>query len=74
VGSDNWGFEAIPFEIPSRAFVVHQHLLAETGTYILENVNTAELVAGGHNEFLFILSPIKGKGSTGALAAPLAVV
>jgi kynurenine formamidase len=74
LGADNWAFEVIPFEIPSRAFVVHQHLLAETGTYILENVRTSDLVAGDHSEFLFLLSPIKGKGSTGALAAPLAIV
>jgi kynurenine formamidase len=74
IGADNWALEVIPFEIPSRAFVVHQHLLAETGTYILENVKTKELIDGGHSEFLFILSPIKGRGSTGALAAPLAIV
>jgi kynurenine formamidase len=74
VGADNWAFEAIPFEDPERAFVVHQHLLAETGTYIVENLRTAELVSGGHSQFLFILTPIKGRGSTGAMAAPVAVV
>lgn len=74
VGADNWAFEVIPFEDPERPFRVHQHLLAETGTYILENVITQELVDGRHSTFLFILTPIKGKGSTGALAAPIAVV
>lgn len=74
VGADNWGFEAIPFEHPDRAFVVHQHLLAETGTYIIENVRTADLVAGGHSTFLFVMTPIKGKGSTGAMVAPIAIV
>lgn len=74
VGADNWAFEVIPFETPERAFVVHQHLLAETGTYIIENVKTEELVAGGHTAFLFIMTPIKGKGSTGAMVSPIAIV
>jgi kynurenine formamidase len=74
VGADNWALEVIPFETPDLAFVVHQHLLAETGTYIVENIKTAELVAGGHSEFLFIMTPIKGKGSTGAMVSPVAVV
>lgn len=74
VGADNWAFEVIPFEDPDRAFVVHQHLLAETGTYIIENIRTAELALGGHSEFLFILTPIKGMGSTGAMASPVAIV
>ena len=74
VGADNWAFEVIPFETPERAFVVHQHLLAETGTYIIENIKTEELVAGGHSAFLFIMTPIKGTGSTGAMVSPIAVV
>lgn len=74
VGADNWAFEVIPFETPERAFVVHQHLLAETGTYIIENIRTADLVAGGHSAFLFIMTPIKGTGSTGAMVSPIAIV
>lgn len=74
VGADNWAFEVIPFETPERAFVVHQHLLAETGTYIIENIRTADLVAGGHGTFLFIMTPIKGTGSTGAMVSPIAIV
>ena len=74
IGADNWACEVLPFETPERAFVVHQHLLAETGTYIIENIKTAELVAGGHTEFLFIMTPIKGTGSTGSMVAPIAIV
>ncbi len=74
VGADNWAFEVIPFETLEHAFTVHQHLLAETGTYIIENIKTAELVAGGHSAFLFIMTPIKGTGSTGAMVSPIAVV
>jgi kynurenine formamidase len=74
VGADNWAFEVIPFEREEGVFAVHQHLLAETGTHILENSTTAELAAGGHSEFLFCLTVQKTKGSTGAMASPVAVV
>lgn len=74
VGADNWAFEVIPFERPGGVFIVHQHLLAEAGTHILENIRTTELVAGGHSEFLFVLTVQKSKGSTGAMASPVAVV
>jgi kynurenine formamidase len=74
VGADNWAFECIPFQKPEWPFVVHQHLLAETGTYILENIRTQELADGGHSEFLFLFAPNKVVGATGSMAAPLAVV
>ena len=74
VGADNWSYEPLPFENPDRPYVVHQHLLTETGTYILENIRTAELVAGGHSEFLFTLALPKARGATAGLAAPVAVV
>jgi kynurenine formamidase len=74
VGADNWAFEVIPAERPDRPFCVHQHLLTETGTHILENIVTSELVASGRSEFLFVLTVQKSKGSTGAMASPVAVV
>jgi kynurenine formamidase len=74
VGADNWSFEVIPFENEQRPFIVHQHLIAETGTSILENIDTAPLVAGGHSEFLFALTIPKVRGATAGLAAPVAVV
>ena len=73
VGTDNWGFELFPGD-PERPFVCHQHLLAETGTYIVENVDTRPLVAGDHSEFLWIMSPLRIRGATGSWVAPLAVV
>jgi len=73
-GADNWCLEVWPPQEPGALLVVHQHLLAETGTYILENIKTQELVDGGHSEFLFVLTPIRTKGSTGSMAAPLAVL
>ena len=74
MGADNWAFEVIPFEREEGIFAVHQHLLAEAGTHILENIKTQELVESGRSEFLFCLTPQKSKGSTGAMAAPVAVV
>jgi len=74
VGADNWSFEVIPFEREGGVFAVHQHLLAETGTHILENMKTADLVKGSHGEFLFVLTIQKTPGSTGAIASPVAVV
>lgn len=74
VGADNWAFEVIPFERQDGVFIVHQHLLAEAGTHILENIKTSELVASGRSEFLFVLTVQKSKGSTGAMASPVAVI
>jgi kynurenine formamidase len=73
-GADNWCLEVWPPEDPTSLLCVHQHFLAETGTYILENIKTKELVDGGHSEFLFVLTPNRTKGSTGSMAAPLAVL
>ena len=74
IGADTWGVEVFPTVDPARVFVAHQHWLAETGTYIVENVNTRELAANGHAEFLFMMSPIRTEGSTGSMVAPIAVV
>lgn len=74
VGADNWAVEVLPAEDSGRPWVVHQHLLAEMGTYLIENIRSAELVDSAASAFLFIMSPLKGRGSTGAMAAPIAVV
>lgn len=74
VGADNWGFEVLPFEREDGPFAVHQHLLAETGTHIVENLTTTELVSSGSSEFLFILTVPKTQGSTAAIASPVAVI
>ncbi|HJZ36528.1 MAG TPA: hypothetical protein VJ204_09685, partial [Solirubrobacterales bacterium] len=73
VGADNWGLEAIPGTDPG-AFVVHQHLLTETGTFIVENLTLAELVASGASEFLFLMAPLRIVGLTGSPVAPVAVI
>jgi kynurenine formamidase len=76
VGADNWGFETVPAE-PGRErqkYCVHQHLLAETGTHILENIDTGPLVRSGESEFLFVAIPPRIVGATAAPLNPLAVV
>ncbi|GAW52401.1 MULTISPECIES: cyclase family protein [unclassified Nocardioides] len=74
VGADNWGLEAVPFEDPERQFVGHQHLLAETGTFIVENLRTQELVERGVATFLWMMSPLNVAGSSGSPVAPIAVI
>ncbi len=74
VGADTWSVEVLPTERPDIPFIVHQHLLAETGTHILENVKTDELVTTGRGEFLFIMLPLKAKGATGSQVSPVAVL
>lgn len=74
VGADNWGIDVVPFERPGFEYPVHQHLLAETGTHILENADTRELADGEHSEFLFVLSLPNVPGATAAPAGPLAVI
>lgn len=74
VAADNWALEVLPAEDEARPFIVHQHLLSETGTYIIENITTDELAASGVSEFLFTMTPLKIRGLTGSPVAPLVVI
>ncbi|WP_205125796.1 cyclase family protein [Pseudomonas fragi] len=74
VGADTWSVEVLPGERLEAPFVIHQHLLAETGTHIIENMKTDELAACGKSEFLFICLPIKHRGATGSQISPVAVI
>jgi kynurenine formamidase len=73
VGADTWGLEVIPFEPGAGVFEVHQILLPMSGTYILENVNTAELAKDKAYEFLFVLGQNKYQGSVQAMINPVAI-
>jgi len=44
VGADTWAVEVLPGEKETGAFPVHQIFLATNGIYILENMNTDEMV------------------------------
>jgi kynurenine formamidase len=73
VGADTWGLDAIPFEPGVGVFEVHQILLARNGIYILENVDTTELVKDKAWEFLFVLGASRITGGVQAIISPVAI-
>ena len=73
VGSDTWGVEVLPFEKDSGVFEVHQILIPMNGIYILENINTDELVKDQAWEFLFTLGPARMTGAVQAIINPIAI-
>ena len=73
VGADTWGLEVIPFENPNNLFHVHQILLAENGTFILENVDAGEAVKDKVYEGLFTLGPSRITGAVQAIINPVFV-
>jgi len=77
VGADTWAVEAIPFEKDGDkdggVFGVHQILLPMSGTYILENINTAELAKDKAYEFLFVLGANKYQGAVQSMINPVAI-
>lgn len=72
VGADNWGLEPVPFET-ATVFEVHQILIPQNGIYILENMDTAELVADQAWEFMFVLGHSKFTGGAQAVINPTAI-
>jgi kynurenine formamidase len=72
VGADNWAVEAIPFE-SKNLFEVHQILIAMNGTYILENMDTAELAKDKAYEFLFVLGQPRFRGGVQSMINPVAI-
>ncbi|HEY2053914.1 MAG TPA: cyclase family protein [Solirubrobacterales bacterium] len=73
VAADNWGFEVHPGD-PEQPFVCHEHLLVETGTYIVENIDSSALVESGRSAFLWLMLPIPIRGATASWVSPLAVL
>jgi kynurenine formamidase len=72
VGADTWGVEAVPFAA-DRVWEGHQVLLAKNGIYILETLDTRELIADGVNEFLFVLGQPLYTGAVQAIINPVAI-
>jgi kynurenine formamidase len=72
VGADTWGLEVLPFET-NNVFEVHQILLAKNGTYILENMNTADLAKDKGYEFLFVLGQPRWSGAVQSMINPVAI-
>jgi kynurenine formamidase len=73
VGADTWGIDPVPFEEGAGVFEVHQILLAKNGIYLLENMNTAELVKDKAWEFMFVLGHNKYKGAVQSMINPVAI-
>lgn len=73
VGADSFGVEAIPFETEGEFFPVHQELLARSGIYLLENMDTRELAKDEAWEFLFVLGQPRFAGSVQAIINPVAI-
>jgi len=73
VGADQWALEVLPFEQGVGVFEVHQILLPRNGIYILENMNTAPLVADGAWEFMFVLGHSRITGAVQAIINPVAI-
>lgn len=73
IGADTWALEAIPFEKDAALFEVHEILLPRNGVYILENMNTEELVKDKVWEFLFVLGPSRMTGAVQAIIDPIAI-
>ena len=72
VGADTWAVEVLPFE-SKNVFEVHQILLAMNGTYILENMDTAELAKDKGYEFLFVLGQPRWRGGVQSMINPIAI-
>ena len=73
VGSDTPGLESDAPDADGSAFPVHGHLLTEKGIHILENMNTAELIADNASEFFFVLGTPRLEGSVQAIINPVAI-
>ena len=72
VGADTWGIEVIPFET-TTVFEVHQILIPRNGIFILENMNTAGLVADKAWEFMFVLGHSRITGGVQGIINPTAI-
>lgn len=73
VGADTWGVEPVPPEKEGRPFAGHVTLLKENGIYILETMETSELVKDGVTEFMFVLGQARIRGTVQAMINPVAI-
>lgn len=75
IAVDNMAVEVLPgTNHPEAIMPVHQHCLAESGVYLIENMALDEIAATGAQSFCFMLSAVKFKGATGCPVRPLALL
>ncbi|MGH7041539.1 MAG: cyclase family protein [Acetobacteraceae bacterium] len=74
IGADNMAVEVLPNPDHGLAMPVHQHVLAEAGVHLIENLFLEDLAAAGITAFCFILLAVKFRGATGSPVRPVAMV
>ena len=80
VGNDTLTFErrpplAFPPQVPKfQVFPVHMRLIADSGIYIIENLNLEDLARARAYEFVVVLPPLKILGGTGSALRAFALV
>jgi len=77
VGNDTLTFEKRPpiVESPTfQVFPVHMQLIADSGIYIIENLNLEELARAKAYEFVVVVPPLKILGGTGSAVRIFALV
>jgi kynurenine formamidase len=77
VGDDTATFEQRPPIVTSpkfQVFPVHMQLIADSGVYIIENLNLEELAQAKVYEFPVVVPPLKVKGGTGSALRAFALV
>src|SRR5262245_14603248 len=73
VGADTWGVEVLPGEKDTGAFPVHQIFLTTNGIFILENMNTEDMVKDKAWEAFFTLGPARITGAVQGIINPIAI-
>ncbi len=77
VGDDTLTFEKRPPIVTSptfQVFPVHMRLIADSGIYIIENLNLEELAQAKAYEFAVVVPPLKILGGTGSAVRVFALV
>ena len=77
VGDDTLTFEMRPPVVTSpkfQIFPVHMRVIADSGIYIIENLNLEELSAAKAYEFAVVVPPLKVLGGTGSALRAFALV
>jgi hypothetical protein len=59
--------------IPGASLPVHQIAFLVHGVHLLENMNLAEVVASGRNEFCFEKQSLRAQGFSGSTVSPAAL-
>jgi kynurenine formamidase len=74
IGCDNMAVEVLPNPDRTLAMPVHQHVLAEAGVHLIENLALEGLARDKVYKFCMFLAAPKFRGATGAPVRPVAVV